>query len=91
MDISDMRYDIARAYPGPGWKKKVAAMPDDQVIAVYYRIITGKSAGVREKKKSKTTNNLSSNKSKIKEKTYSRKQYEHEEDCPKQITFADIM
>lgn len=38
LDISQMREKIADAYDGDGWKKKVRFMPDDQVIAIFYRM-----------------------------------------------------
>ena len=37
MDIHQMRYVIGRAYPGDAWKKKVANMPADQIVAIYYK------------------------------------------------------
>lgn len=38
LNISQMREKIADAYDGDGWKKKVRFMPDDQVIAIFYRM-----------------------------------------------------
>lgn len=38
LDISQMREKIADAYNGDGWKKKVRFMPNDQVIAIFYRM-----------------------------------------------------
>lgn len=38
LNISQMREKIAEAYGGDGWKKKVRFMPNDQVIAVFYRL-----------------------------------------------------
>lgn len=38
LDISQMREKIADAYNGDGWKKKVRFMPNDQVIAIFYRL-----------------------------------------------------
>ena len=37
MSIDEMRDRIAKVYPGEKWKRKVANMYDDQVIAVYYK------------------------------------------------------
>lgn len=31
------RAEVANMYPGPEWKKKVKAMPDSQVIAIYLK------------------------------------------------------
>lgn len=39
MSINRMRELVAAAYPGPGWKSKVKNMPDDQIIAVYRRLV----------------------------------------------------
>jgi hypothetical protein len=36
-DIAIKRAFVAELYPGPRWKKKVANMPDGQVIAIYLR------------------------------------------------------
>ena len=35
MDVSNMRYAIAGAYPGDRWKNKCKMMPDNQVIAIF--------------------------------------------------------
>lgn len=40
MTIEQMRNEISMAYPGDGWKLKVARMIDNQVIAVYHRLAT---------------------------------------------------
>lgn len=34
--IEEMRHDISKVYLSSGWKKKVANMPDKQVMGVYY-------------------------------------------------------
>lgn len=31
------RQYVAALYPGPRWKRKVAHMPDSQVLAIYFR------------------------------------------------------
>lgn len=36
-DMDRKRSYIAELYPGPGWKHKVAKMPDPQVLAIYLR------------------------------------------------------
>lgn len=36
MTVREMRHYISKVYPGERWKKKVAKMPDDQVMAVYF-------------------------------------------------------
>ena len=36
-DIMTKRAFVAGLYPGPGWKAKVAKMPEPQVIAIYLR------------------------------------------------------
>lgn len=37
MSTEQMRAAIAEVYSGPRWKRKVANMFDDQVVAVYYK------------------------------------------------------
>lgn len=37
--IQEKRKIIARAYPGEVWKRRVQKMPDNQVLAVYARIV----------------------------------------------------
>ena len=39
MTISQMRVAITEVYPGPTWERKVANMPDDQVVAIYYEFL----------------------------------------------------
>lgn len=34
--IDEMRHDISKVYLNTSWKKKVANMPDKQVMAIYY-------------------------------------------------------
>ena len=36
MPIEMMRAEISKVYPNQAWKRKVACMYDNQVIAVYY-------------------------------------------------------
>lgn len=38
LSISQMRDKVAEAYSGDSWKKKVRFMPDDQIIAIFYRL-----------------------------------------------------
>lgn len=37
--ISQMREKIREAYSGDGWAKRVHNMPNDQVIALYYKFL----------------------------------------------------
>ena len=39
MTVREMRYYISKVYPGKGWKDKVAKMPEDQVMAVYFSFL----------------------------------------------------
>ena len=39
LDISQMRERVSEAYDGDGWKKKVRFMPNDQVIAIFYKLL----------------------------------------------------
>jgi len=93
-----MRSVISQAYPGPGWKKKVAAMSDEQLVAVYYRLVNGKGARKLVAKRAdgqSTTNAVKFAEQvvlhAIKDKTHSRAPYDFEEDGPKQMSFADIL
>lgn len=36
-DMDQKRVYVADLYRGPGWKHKVAKMPDSQVLAIYLR------------------------------------------------------
>ena len=36
-DIDIKRNAIEKCYPGDGWKRKVAMMDDNQVLAVWYK------------------------------------------------------
>lgn len=38
-DIGVMRQEVAAMYDGPGWKRRVSKMADDQVTAIYLRKI----------------------------------------------------
>ncbi len=42
MEVVHMRTHLIAAYPGPNWKKKVDRMSDNQVIAVYSRLVKEK-------------------------------------------------
>ena len=37
-DVDYMRYAISNAYAGRGWKIKVSKMPENQVMAIYFRM-----------------------------------------------------
>lgn len=39
MTVQQMRRDIAKVYDGASWKRRVENMPDDQVIAIYYKFL----------------------------------------------------
>lgn len=39
MTNDQMREKVAQAYPGDKWRQKVNRMPDDQIIAIYYRLL----------------------------------------------------
>lgn len=39
LQISQMREKIREAYSGEGWAKRVRNMPNDQVIALYYKFL----------------------------------------------------
>lgn len=39
MTNDQMRDKVMEAYPGDNWKQKVRRMPDDQIIAIYYRLL----------------------------------------------------
>ena len=36
MNVETMRREIAKAYTGDAWKRKVKNMPENQVVAVYH-------------------------------------------------------
>ena len=42
MTVVQMRRFIEKEYEGEKWRKKVSKMSDNQVIAVYHRIIKNK-------------------------------------------------
>lgn len=42
MTNNQMRDVVSKVYEGQKWKTKVAAMPDSQIIAVYYRFMKEK-------------------------------------------------
>ena len=93
MSVDEMRIAIVNAYKGPAWRAKVRSMSDEQVVAVYYRITNGKAA--RKNGKSTISAEAYSNTvvatETIKESKKTRKPYEHEEDGPKQLSFADML
>lgn len=37
MQIHQMREQVSKVYSGPGWKRQVQKMPDDQVIALWHK------------------------------------------------------
>ena len=39
LQISQMREKIREVYSGDGWVKRVRNMPNDQVIALYYKFL----------------------------------------------------
>lgn len=39
LQISQMREKIREAYSEDGWTKRVRNMPNDQVIAIYYKLL----------------------------------------------------
>ena len=39
MTNDQMREKVAEAYNGEKWKQKVRRMPDDQIVAIYYRFL----------------------------------------------------
>lgn len=38
MTVDEMREKVKKAYKGDRWKRKVQYMPDDQIIAIFYRL-----------------------------------------------------
>ena len=39
LQISQMREKIREAYSGDSWAKRIRNMPNDQVIALYYKFL----------------------------------------------------
>lgn len=39
LQISQMREKIREVYSGDNWVKRVRNMPNDQVIAIYYKLL----------------------------------------------------
>ena len=39
MSTDQMREKVMYAYSGDRWQDKVRKMPDDQIIAIYYRLL----------------------------------------------------
>lgn len=52
LSIEQMREKIGSVYDGISWKNKVHFMPEDQVIAIYYRF---RDQGYFNKKKTNKT------------------------------------
>ena len=44
MTIEQMRAEVARLYSGDGWQRRVAAMPDGQILAIYNKQVLGKAS-----------------------------------------------
>lgn len=42
MSVQQMRDALKKVYPGPRWSAKVDKMSDNQVIAVYNRLLNNK-------------------------------------------------
>lgn len=40
MNVYEMRMYITKAYPGKKWKERCKAMKTNQVVAVYYSLLT---------------------------------------------------
>lgn len=52
MLVEQMRTEVAKAYQSASWKKKVAAMPDNQILALYFKFSSeGKFSGAKSEKK----------------------------------------
>ncbi len=43
MSVCQMREYVRNAYQGDKWKNRVAKMPDNQIIAIYFRLIEERS------------------------------------------------
>lgn len=41
MTTDDLRCSVAAVYPGPKWQHKVDRMPDNQVYALYHKLVLG--------------------------------------------------
>lgn len=39
LSVDAMRDTVRTAYPGDKWKAKVGNMPDNQVMAIYFRMV----------------------------------------------------
>lgn len=53
MEIEKMKKELYNVYPNNTWFNKVNSMPDNQVLAIFYKF---KEKGKFEKKKEKKTN-----------------------------------
>lgn len=52
MLVDQMRAEVAKAYQSASWKKKVSAMPDNQILALYFKFSSeGKFSGVKSERK----------------------------------------
>lgn len=45
MSVEQMRSLVIRAYPGPRWETKVRNMSDNQIVAMYYRLVQSGKIG----------------------------------------------
>lgn len=64
MTVEQMRTEVSKAYSSSSWKKKVSAMPDGQILALYFKFLSdGKFSGAKSEKKpvicKKATENIS--------------------------------
>lgn len=39
MSVEMMRHYVKEAYSGKAWKRKVSKMPDNQILAIYQRLL----------------------------------------------------
>ena len=56
MTVDRMREEIIKVYPGPGWRKRVLQMKENQVIAIYKSMSRGdvfRKKAKEQKKKEK--------------------------------------
>lgn len=51
MTVQQMRNKIISVYEGMAWRRRVENMPDDQVIAIYYRFLEDGKFNQPKKKK----------------------------------------
>ena len=43
MTLEQMRAEVAKLYPGYGWRDKVERMPEKQILAIYQRQVLGRA------------------------------------------------